>query len=153
MNDHNEFEGMSTEEELAARMAAEQSEEELAARMAAEQSEDGFEEFGTEADDGAVAQPVEVDTGVTIDDDVPIPAVARRKYPFASMEPGQSFQVRLTSEALEKADGDIILAMQRLRSSLSSSATSFQKSHPQYKFIIRKTTPRTLRCWCTLANG
>lgn len=104
----------------------------------------------TEAfDDGtgevAGPSPTGDQDGPTIESNVPIPNIMRRKYPFDKMKPGDSFEVR-ADKALVTELGET-KALQRLRSSLSSSAASYAKRNPRFKLVVRKTGPATLRCW------
>jgi len=80
-----------------------------------------------------------------VESDVPVPRVTRRKYPFESMGFGDSFEVE-TDPAVRKEVGPQT-ALNRLRSSLSSSATSWCKTHPDSRMVIRKVGKHTLRCW------
>lgn len=92
----------------------------------------------------------------TVESDVPIPSVSRRKYPFDNMEPGDSFEVTTKPVQREKYGSDG--ALKRLRSSLSSSATSYckrasaGKNGRNLKMVIRKTGDHSLRCWCVEAD-
>lgn len=105
------------------------------------------EEVETVAEAEAAPEPEPDDeTGVEIEKNVPVPSNQRRKYPFHKMKPGDSFEVK--TDHKDVAELGKSGAMAKLRSSLSSSAASFSRRHPKVKMIVRKTGPRTLRCWC-----
>lgn len=98
-----------------------------------------------EVDVGAEAEGDSVED-VPIEKGVPVPPTHRRKYPFHKMTPGHSFEVSTLRADVEKLGEKEALA--KLRSSLSSSAASFSHRHDGVKMVVRKTGPRTLRCWC-----
>lgn len=90
---------------------------------------------------------VEVGGFVIEDDPLPPPAShAARKYPFDQMKIGQSFKVRPTKEAIEEHGLDEALRLKR--SSLSSSASNFNKKVDDRKIVIRKVGPGLLKCYC-----
>lgn len=117
-------------------------------------SEDEVADWGEEAEDEGGAETVQPEPpaaeqtvdDVELEEGVPVPPVSRRKYPFHKMKPGHSFEVE-TTRAMRDEVGPKE-ALHRLRSSLSSSAASFSRRHPNIKMVVRKTGPDSLRCWC-----
>lgn len=127
-----------------------------------DETDEGFEEAAEATDakqedtpqraSGQTTGPAEIpDENLSVESGVPIPPVTRRKYPFHKMKPGDSFEVK-ADPRLVTEHGETT-ALQRLRSSLSSSATSYAKRNPKFKLVVRKTGPRTLRCWAVESEG
>lgn len=102
------------------------------------------EDFEEEDEDEA---PTSADGGeFKIESDKPIPRATTRKYPFHKMSIGDSFEVRINEDVI--AERGLATAVRLQRSALSSSASSFNKRNDDRRMVVRKTGPKTLRCWC-----
>lgn len=88
------------------------------------------------------------DGGFVIEQGVPLPprrTVTRKRYPFATMQHGDSFEVVVPRKRIEQFGFEEAYA--RTRSALSAAVAWHGKRRPNMRFITRRVTEDTIRCW------
>lgn len=88
------------------------------------------------------------DGGFVIEQGVPLAprrTVTRKRYPFATMRHGDSFEVVVPRKRIERFGFEEAYA--RTRSALSAAITWHGKRRPNMRFISRRVTEDTIRCW------
>lgn len=116
----------------------------FAGQAVSDEDEHQYEE-NTQPPEPTAPTPSSDPNDYVIEEDVPVPAVLRRRYPFDQMAVGHSFAVSADPEDVQELGSTH--ALRRVRSSLSSSAASYMKRNPHVNLIVRKVDETTVRCW------